>query len=264
MGKYMRKSKTASEVALLDISHTQSSLGVRTRAKTLALQRLQRSTAAAPGTTSSGCGDCGSYMQLRSRRLQKPPIGSQPRRHKPAPKDSNPSPKANQNQNKSSRASSKLRQVSSANSRSVNKGDECLDDEKKEDNILQESNVGVEKTENNVNNGDDIAVEGSFGENLPDFEGRERTTRESTPISLIRDPDAIPTPGSSTRRTSTNQAHRRVQNSPEGHIPTIHEMNEFFSGAEEQQQREFIEKYNYDPVNDRPLPGRFEWQKIDP
>nr|GLL46412.1 cyclin-dependent kinase inhibitor 3-like [Ipomoea trifida] len=83
-----------------------------------------------------------------------------------------------------------------------------------------------------------------------------RTTRESTPISLIRDPDAIPTPGSSTRRTSTNQAHRRVQNSPEGHIPTIHEMNEFFSGAEEQQQREFIEKYNYDPVNDRPLPGR--------
>lgn len=171
MGKYMRKSKPAGEVALLDVSHTQSSLGVRTRAKTLA---LQRSTAAAPGAASSGCGDCGSYMQLRSRRLQKPPIGSQPRRHKPAPKDSNPSPKANQNQNKSSRASSKLRQVSSANSGSVNKGDECLDDGKKEDNILQESNAGVEKAENNLNNGDDIAVEGSFGENLPDFEGRER------------------------------------------------------------------------------------------
>lgn len=41
-------------------------------------------------------------------------------------------------------------------------------------------------------------------------------------------------------------------------------MDEFFAGAEEEQQKIFIEKYNFDPVTDKPLPGRFEWRKLDP
>ncbi|KAK8952386.1 Cyclin-dependent kinase inhibitor 3 [Platanthera zijinensis] len=45
-------------------------------------------------------------------------------------------------------------------------------------------------------------------------------------------------------------------------IPSSHEIEEFFSGAERLQQRTFMEKYNYDPVNDSPLSGRYEWVKL--
>ncbi|KAM0993962.1 hypothetical protein COP2_009744 [Malus domestica] len=41
----------------------------------------------------------------------------------------------------------------------------------------------------------------------------DRTARESTPCSLIRDPDTIRTPGSTTRPTSSAEANRRIQNS---------------------------------------------------
>ena len=82
-------------------------------------------------------------------------------------------------------------------------------------------------------------------------------------------------------------------------------MDEFFAGAEVEQQKQFIDKYvthisfplswqfwsfeellivtvlpkgsfdinsweflnicryNFDPVNDKPLPGRYEWEKVD-
>ncbi|MFS7930291.1 putative cyclin-dependent kinase inhibitor [Helianthus anomalus] len=69
MGKYLRKPKlTTDVVALMDLS--QSSLGVRTRAKTLALQKLQ-----AAGITESPPPErhCElSYLHLRSRKLEKP------------------------------------------------------------------------------------------------------------------------------------------------------------------------------------------------
>ncbi|KAL8489831.1 hypothetical protein ACS0TY_025639 [Phlomoides rotata] len=64
MGKYTRKGKMTADVALTDVS--QSYLGVRTRAKSLALQRLQ-STAAAPPKSDSDA----DYLELRSRRLEK-------------------------------------------------------------------------------------------------------------------------------------------------------------------------------------------------
>ncbi|KAE8691990.1 Cyclin-dependent kinase inhibitor 4 [Hibiscus syriacus] len=91
-----------------------------------------------------------------------------------------------------------------------------------------------------------------------------RGTRESTPCNLIRDPESIRTSGSSTTRpTSSTEANQRVHNSMRGHHPTVHEMDEFFSIAEEEQQRQFIQKYNFDPVNDKPLPGRYEWEKLN-
>ncbi|RDY02735.1 Cyclin-dependent kinase inhibitor 3, partial [Mucuna pruriens] len=57
MGKYMKKSKTAGDVAVTKVSSSSSSsssIGVRTRSKTLA---LQNSSAA--------------FLQLRTRRLHK-------------------------------------------------------------------------------------------------------------------------------------------------------------------------------------------------
>uniref|UniRef100_A0A5B7BQH6 Putative cyclin-dependent kinase inhibitor 5 n=1 Tax=Davidia involucrata TaxID=16924 RepID=A0A5B7BQH6_DAVIN len=256
MGKYIRKSKTAGGVALMEVSQ---SLGVRTRAKTLALQRLKKS-AVAPTTPATG----GSYLQLRSRRLEKPPLlvtSSDSKRQKHPPKESclpNPNPNPN------SRSSSRLR-VGSVNSGSVGSVSlDCLN--KEEAHLAKEVTADVVGKEKEIqeNNSVDVGIEASFGENVLEFEGRERSTRETTPCSLIRDPDAIRTPGSTTRPTCSTEANRRVQNSMRINIPTAPEMDEFFAGAEEEQQRLLIEKYNFDPVKDEPLPGRYEWLKVDP
>ncbi|KAL5781445.1 hypothetical protein ACOSP7_006474 [Xanthoceras sorbifolium] len=228
MGKYMRKTKTAAEVAVMDVS--QSSLGVRTRAKTLALRKSSSSASPVPGGAS--------YLQLRSRRLVKPPL---------LLNYSSRRPKHNSN------ASSRNRvRGSPTDSGSRGSGRKSEIDKEEE----------IEVEEHNSKDGD-LVVEASFGENVLDTEPRERSTRESTPCSLIRDPDAIRTPGSTTRPTSSIE-NRGGQNSTQRPIPTATEMDEFFAGAEEDQQKLFVENYNYDPVNDKPLPGRYEWEKVDP
>ncbi|KAJ1409493.1 Cyclin-dependent kinase inhibitor [Sesbania bispinosa] len=181
MGKYMKKAKPKGELALLH----------------------------QPDLSPSS----GSYLQLRSRRLHKPPISQHSSKR---PKQQNPkSPIPD--------STTTLRLASQ----------EKLDGE-----------------------------EASFGENVLDFEGRERSTRESTPCSLIRDPDTVRTPGSTTRPTCSAEARRRTEHTARRQIPTAHEMDEFFAESEKAQQRQFIEKYNFDPVNEKPLPGRYEWEKL--
>ncbi|KAL6976357.1 hypothetical protein U1Q18_025144 [Sarracenia purpurea var. burkii] len=257
MGKYMRKAKTAAEVALMELA--QSSLGVRTRARTLALQRLQKS---APTPPSAG----GSYLQLRNRRLEKPQIlfASDCKRQKQTPtltSVANPNPITNPNSRTASRLAVRSGALNSGSAGSVSL--HCFN---KEGVDMEEQKVRTQKEEGNQenNNADVGGVEASFGENVLEFEGRERGTRESTPCSLIRDPESIRTPGSTTRPTCSTEANRRVQNSIPRHIPTTHEMDDFFAGAEEKQQRQFIDKYNFDPVNDEPLPGRYDWLKLNP
>ncbi|EPS70722.1 cyclin-dependent kinase inhibitor 3, partial [Genlisea aurea] len=65
----------------------------------------------------------------------------------------------------------------------------------------------------------------------------------------IKTADDVTTPGSSTKHHP---------------MPTCDEMEEFFASLEKQEQRNFADKYNFDVVNDLPLPGRFEWVKIRP
>ncbi|XP_059651821.1 cyclin-dependent kinase inhibitor 4-like isoform X2 [Cornus florida] len=226
MGKYIRKSRTKGEIAIMEVSQ---SLGVRTRAKTLALQRLQKSAVTHPSTAAvSG----GSYLQLRSRRLEKPPIflsgGNSKRQKQPHKESCLPDPSRNQNPN--SRTGSRL-----------NSGSVSLDSLNNKE--VTGDVVGEENEVLGNKNGADVGIEASFGENVLEFEGRERSTRESTPCSLIRDADNIRTPGSTTRPTCLNETNKRVQNSIQRHIPTTHEMDEFFAGAEEEQQKQFIEKY---------------------
>ncbi|XP_038703283.1 cyclin-dependent kinase inhibitor 3-like isoform X2 [Tripterygium wilfordii] len=189
MGKYMKKSKIKGDVGVMEV-------GVRTRAKTLALQRLQ-SQSPSPDDSSSLC-----YLQLRSRRLEKP-----------AP------PPTCRGDNHGSRREIKR--------------------ESKEE------------------------VEASCGENCLDSGCRDRTTRESTPCSLIRDPLNIVTPGSTSRRRKSSVTNnQRTRNEIQKSNPIMHEVEEFFAYAEQQQKREFVEKYNFDIVNDLPLPGRYEWVQI--
>lgn len=210
MGRYMRKAKSG-EVAVMELGSTQhhSTVGVRTRARTLAHHRLQ-----------SG-GDSSSYLELRSRRLEKPMSMLKP---KEAFKESpNSSPR------------SKLSKAVAASPRSGPRAEEVAEE-----------------------------IEVSFGENVLDFDAA-RNVRETTPCSLIRDSETIGTPGSTTRRSNSSSTSRRVQSSTHQHrnIPSSHEMEEFFSCAERLQQGIFTDKYNFDPVNECPLPGRYEWVKVE-
>lgn len=75
-----------------------------------------------------------------------------------------------------------------------------------------------------------------------------RSTRETTPCNLIRDPDNISTPGSSTKRAYSTNTNYRIQNSPPRPVPSTVEMDEFFTEPEKQQQQLFIEKYTYKPI----------------
>ncbi|XP_044500172.1 cyclin-dependent kinase inhibitor 5-like [Mangifera indica] len=256
MGRYMRKAKTAGEVAIMDLT-----LGVRTRARTLALQKSSIPPSRSPSTASSAAAG-GSYLQLRSRRLEKPPIvvNDSAKRAKQGPaKEKENCASESQNQNPNSSNSRARVRVSQADPGSNGSG------QKNESNSNGNENVGV-GVEEETNQ--DLGVEASFGENALEIEGRERGTRESTPCSMIRQPDSIRTPGSTTRPSTTRPTSsiegRGTRNSTQRQIPTAHEMNQFFLGAEEEQQRQFVEKYNFDPVNDKPLPGRFEWEKVDP
>ncbi|KAK7278538.1 hypothetical protein RJT34_23568 [Clitoria ternatea] len=223
MGKYMKKAKPKGELALVDSTTsntTTSYMGVRTRAKTLALQKSHSQQPELSPTSDS-------YLQLRSRRLQKPPISlhSSKRPKQPNPKSPIPNP---------TRLGLALDK-------------DALSTRNQEENALHEK-VDVQ--------------EASFGDNVLDFEGRERGTRESTPCSLIRDSDTVRTPGSTTRPTCSTEAHRRTEQAARRQIPTAREMDEFFAEIEEAQQKQFIEKYNFDPVNEKPLPGRYEWEKL--
>ncbi|XP_023006478.1 cyclin-dependent kinase inhibitor 5 [Cucurbita maxima] len=261
MGKYMRKTKSLGEVAVMEVS--QSSLGVLTRAKTLALRRLQQSPTPSPSPSPVASG---SYLQLRSRRLEKPPVvfsGHESKRQKQSPKEGctrNPSP----------RVSSSLRPAMPEKSVSLGRVNEEGDHTAEEEAAAAaEESVGkfdeIHASGSKNENIDLVIEEASFGENNLDFESRERSTRESTPSSLIRNPDIIRTPSSTTRPTSSMiEANRRNLYSSNRHIPTASEMDEFFALAEEKQQRHFIEKYNFDPVKDTPLPGRYEWEKLQP
>ncbi|CAF1866261.1 BnaC04g43290D [Brassica napus] len=237
MGKYIKKSKLDGEsLPLMDVSP--SPLGVLTRAKSLALQRrLQKpspsSSSPSKQKTTTDCvgGGGGSYLQLRSRRLQKKPPIVVIRRRKKQRRVRNPSP-----QNVDS-------------GRGSGGGDGS-----RSDSVGESGVCGKAKDFNGEINVDELQGSESFN----------RTTRESTPCSLMRKPES---PGSSTKLNNgvsdnSNEREESLSGS-RGHLPTTPEMDEFFSGAEEEQQKIFIDKYNFDPVNEQPLPGRFEWKKVD-
>ncbi|KAJ0261989.1 Cyclin-dependent kinase inhibitor 4 [Hirschfeldia incana] len=255
MGKYIKKkNKLDGEetIALMDVSP--STLGVLTRAKSLALQRRLQNPPSSPNPPSSkqkitDSSGGSSYLQLRSRRLQKKPpivvIRSTKRRkqqqlRREEGRNPNPNPP---NLDSSVRGSV---------------GDGSIGDGSRSDSVAESVVFGKEKDFN-----------GGINRELDGSESVNRTTsRESTPCSLIRKQKSTTSPGSSTKLLSngfSDNSNGREEGFSESHrhLPTTPEMDQFFSGAEEEQQKQFIEKYNFDPVNEQPLPGRFEWKKVD-
>ncbi|KAI3742035.1 hypothetical protein L1987_59714 [Smallanthus sonchifolius] len=227
MANYLRKSKlTGDVVAVMDVS--QPTLGVRTRAKTLALQKLQasRTTDTPPPEQQRES----SYLQLRSRKLEKPPL-----QQSSCYRQQNPNPRL---------VTSNL-VIRSGGSGSVGSGSSYA-------NVIAEEEIEA--------NCDFGSEETSFGENNVDFDGRERGARESTPCSFIRDSNDSITPGSSTRPTDRHASNRIMQRI----MPSAQEIEGFFALHAQEQQRLFSEKYNFDIVNEKPLKGRYEWVRMQP
>lgn len=164
MGKYMRKSKATGEVAVMEVSQA-ASLGVRTRAKTLALQ------------SSTTAVSSGSYLQLRSRRLEKPPIlmrkRLEPRRQKHTPKE------AGSGTQEAGSDGVEGSPVAKSQSQKAEEAEELLakEEESREKNDLND-NINNE-------NGDLGVEEASFGENVLEFEGRERWVLSGIFFSLF-------------------------------------------------------------------------------
>ncbi|CAL1411999.1 unnamed protein product [Linum trigynum] len=231
MGKYMKKTKSP---MAMELSYSSSATStVRTRAKTLALQRLQQSLSP-PKTIPEVDDSSFSYLQLRSRRLEKPPLYS---RKDP---DEISVPREGL---RCKTQPSKVRVSSEAKST----GGKVV-------RVMEGELFGSGAPE-------DFGIEGTFGENCSEFEA-SMSTRESTPCSLIRPSDSVGTPGSTTRQGASMGTSSRVGNDTLRNFPTVQEMDDFFAGQEELQQRLFTDKYNFDVVNDIPLPGRYEWVQV--
>ncbi|AED95728.1 Cyclin-dependent kinase inhibitor 3 [Arabidopsis thaliana] len=222
MGKYMKKSKITGDISVMEVSKaTAPSPGVRTRAaKTLALKRLNSSAADSALPNDSSC-----YLQLRSRRLEKPSSLIEPKQP----------PRVHRSGIKESGSRSRVDSVNSVPVAQSSNEDECFDNF--------------------------VSVQVSCGENSLGFESRH-STRESTPCNFVEDMEIMVTPGSSTR--SMCRATKEYTREQDNVIPTTSEMEEFFAYAEQQQQRLFMEKYNFDIVNDIPLSGRYEWVQVKP
>lgn len=159
MGKYMKKSKITGEVAVMEVSLSPlSSHGVRTRAKALALQRQQQQQqerkahlSAAINIVEPDPDDSFSYLQLRSRRLVKPPfLGHTKNHHHHHNRHQHPERSNSCCKEEIPRPNSRLMAASVDSNDSVScKGDE-------------------------MENSNDLGVEVSFGDNNFEFEDRDR------------------------------------------------------------------------------------------
>ncbi|XP_008797256.2 cyclin-dependent kinase inhibitor 1-like [Phoenix dactylifera] len=235
MGKYMRKCRgVAGEVAVMEVSQV---VGVRTRARTLALSSAATAAAAAVERAGSkrrkvaGAARVvqNSYLQLRSRSLVMTSRGT------PANSGSArarcPSPAPDRLSRCSSNASSEVASVEDRQPR-LRSGDPEVDDEL---------------------------------ETLPCHFERSRETRETTPLSELREEsgDLESTAGKRKSRRSATEAATAAAVV----MPPVAEIEEFFAVAERantENLRFFGDKYNYDVANDVPLDGRYEWLRLQP
>ncbi|TVU48462.1 hypothetical protein EJB05_08100, partial [Eragrostis curvula] len=266
MGKYMRKSKVSGEVAVMEVPGG-ALLGVRTRSRTLAMQRAQRPP------EKGDAEEAGEYLELRSRRLEKPPQTP----HKEAV-------------HATRRVAGRKAAAAAADEDDieVSFGENVLDFDAMERQLngmalASNSSLAVYQSVTTFECFRLVSCLGSLGLEWTSFlENAKhyffirvllcsyacfdcRSTRETTPCSLIRNSETISTPGSTTKsKTSSSMTSRqRMEASVCRFIPSSLEMEEFFAAAEQQEQHAFREKYNFCPVNDCPLPGRYEWARLD-
>ncbi|GKU94727.1 hypothetical protein SLEP1_g8174 [Rubroshorea leprosula] len=96
---------------------------------------------------------------------------------------------------------------------------------------------------------------------LPDLEAENFEDETSTYSCSERRETTESDELDSTSKPSAVNCHRR---SAAEKMPTEAELQEFFTAAEKDLQKQFVDKYNYDIVKDEPLDGRFEWVRLKP
>ncbi|KAJ9170714.1 hypothetical protein P3X46_018803 [Hevea brasiliensis] len=108
-------------------------------------------------------------------------------------------------------------------------------------------------SDHRINKFADLEAESFEVETSGYYSCRER--RETTPSSQLRaessdEMDSTARPSSAANSRCRSTAER---------MPTESELDDFFTEAEKNIQKQFADKYNYDIVKDKPLQGRYEW-----
>ncbi|CAA2967972.1 cyclin-dependent kinase inhibitor 7-like [Olea europaea subsp. europaea] len=84
-----------------------------------------------------------------------------------------------------------------------------------------------------------------------------RESRVTTPTSEVE------AEVESTARSWESNARRRSCSTMQK-MPSENELEEFFATAEKDLHKQFIDKYNFDILEDKPLEGRYEWIELNP
>ncbi|XP_031491278.1 cyclin-dependent kinase inhibitor 5-like [Nymphaea colorata] len=226
MGRYMRKCKGVGEVAVMEVSQV---AGVRTRARALAALRRNSSAAAVVGELQV------SYLELRSRRLVK----SAPARGKNAELPARVPAPAEREVNSGAAAACEAEVRTSSNGSSV------------EDDAPGAGRCGDVS---------DLEVEVSLGETAVDYECSGSIREAAASSNLGEESEAL----ESTTSPDVNNYGDHGRKTSKRSAPSVSEIEEFFAAFDKEEQRRFTERYNYDPVKDVPLAGRYEWVKVTP
>lgn len=107
-------------------------------------------------------------------------------------------------------------------------------------------------------------MEASSTEKILDYDSRER--RETTPSSNSSgNTETWGTLGFTTSCSVHPGENGMIPRTMRlSDAPTLDELEDFFAAAEAREQKRFTERYNYDPVSDLPLSGRYEWERLLP
>ncbi|KAJ7540681.1 hypothetical protein O6H91_10G026400 [Diphasiastrum complanatum] len=316
MVRCIRKRKPGSELALVDVA--QSSLGFSTRARSLVLEQ----GCEAPSIDPVSC-----YLELRSKRLEKPNQSSKDEPHCDRNLQCNLQEQSSHHPetlwvddslvNKSGtilnnlqsetggRVHERARSFSSTESDRRSKSDSNVGSEAiinaghsrsnsvsfPQENVMRavstytkdyvggeypqlywkpDSKQINEPSENNIRR-NLKPMERFYGDNavnheifiLKDSDISQAHEGPST-SSLEREETVEEAPRSSSRTVTQfaralalNLRHQKLTDTP-----TVTEIEEFFEEDEKQRQIIFMTRYNFDPVNDVPLTGRFDWVRL--
>ncbi|KAL7141372.1 hypothetical protein ABFS83_08G048600 [Erythranthe nasuta] len=87
-----------------------------------------------------------------------------------------------------------------------------------------------------------------------------RDRRETTPTPSSD--DDVQSESGELESTAGPRETNSGRRSTAAKMPTEAELEDFFTAAENNLQKQFIDKYNYDIVKDEPMEGRYEWVQI--
>lgn len=178
MGKYINKLKGTGVEATTEVNHEETSIGVRTRSKTLALRHSQvlslPSLAASAVVVGIG-GEGGPYLQLRSRRLERlPPGGTKGKGQKQRKKYSDSKSKGKRPTDEKGENEKKLEKGSVLEENEEGKEKGPILEENKKEKEKGRMHEEYENEKKNIRIDDLEIVEASYEENMLEIESKER------------------------------------------------------------------------------------------